>query len=48
VIPLHTEVGGEVQLFVEGHSIAQGTWGQVNGSLSMKVHRIDTDPLSNE
>lgn len=48
VIPLHTEVDGEVHLYVEGHSIAQGTWGQVGGSLAMKVHKIDTDPLSAE
>ena len=48
VIPLQTDVEGEVQLYVEGHAIAQGTWGQVGGSLAMKVHKIDTDSLSGE
>jgi len=48
VIPLGTEVGGPVHLFVEDRSIAQGSWGQVGGMLALKVTKIDTEGLGNE
>ncbi len=43
VIPLGTEVGGLVHMYIEDRSIAQGTWGQVGGMLAMNLTKVDTD-----
>ncbi|MEZ5973431.1 MAG: FliM/FliN family flagellar motor switch protein [Planctomycetota bacterium] len=45
VIPLGTEFGGPVNLYVEDRAIANGQWGQVGGVLSMQIHEIDTESL---
>ncbi len=45
VVPLGTEVGGNVHLYVEDRSIAQGSWGQSGGTLAMKINKIDREAL---
>ncbi len=45
VIPLGTEVGGKVNLLVEDRPAALCDWGQVGGSLTLKITELDTEFL---
>ena len=45
VIPLGTEVGGKVNFLVEDRLVALCDWGQVGGSLALKITELTTENL---
>jgi flagellar motor switch protein FliM len=45
VIPLGTEVGGKVNLLVEDRPIAHCDWGQIDGTLALKITELNTENL---
>lgn len=44
VLPLNVEIGTPLEIYVEERACATGTWGQVRGTLAVRLDQLDLHP----